>query len=172
MPKYYIPTDGDEDPRTFEVETLEDGRYKVVTPDDEELIVDAFEPERGHLHLLEGGRSWDLHYKNDDNDWAVGVDGQAHTMEVLNERQRRMRVAGVGGRGASGPELVSPMAGTVVSIVAEPGTEVEKGETVVIVEAMKMENGLKAHRDGTVDEVKVEPGDNVEIDDVLVTIVD
>lgn len=171
MPKYFIPTDGaDEEPRTFTVETLDDGRYRVETPEGRELIVDAFEPEGDRLHLLEGGNSWDVNLRAVDGNWEVGVGGDTHTFDVLNERQKRMRVAGVGGRGQSGPALESPMAGTVVSREVEVGDEAKKGDVVLIVEAMKMENDLKAHKDGTVASIEVQEGGSVETGDVLVTI--
>ena len=54
---------------------------------------------------------------------------------------------------AGGNEVVSPMTGRVVSVAVESGSTVEKGDVVVIVEAMKMENPMKAPRSGVVSEV-------------------
>jgi acetyl-CoA/propionyl-CoA carboxylase biotin carboxyl carrier protein len=66
------------------------------------------------------------------------------------------------GRGAgSGDSLVSPMQGTIVKIVAAEGTQVSAGDTVVILEAMKMEQPLTAHKDGTVTGLAVEVGQTV-----------
>jgi acetyl-CoA/propionyl-CoA carboxylase biotin carboxyl carrier protein len=60
--------------------------------------------------------------------------------------------------GGSGDSLVSPMQGTIVKIVAAEGTQVTAGETVVILEAMKMEQPITAHKDGTVTGLAVEVG--------------
>lgn len=98
--------------------------------------------------------------------------GETHRVHVLNERERRMRIAGVGERGGGGPTLESPMAGKVVAVHVEEGASVEAGDKVVIVEAMKMENDLKAHKAGAVSRVCVAPGDTVEIGDVLLEIAD
>ncbi|MFI8681101.1 acetyl-CoA carboxylase biotin carboxylase subunit [Brevundimonas diminuta] len=64
--------------------------------------------------------------------------------------------------------VLSPMPGLVVDIPVTPGQEVKSGETVAIIEAMKMQNILKAERDGKVKAVKAKAGDPVAADDVLV----
>lgn len=173
MPEYFVQNGEDEqDQRAYTVETLDDGSYRVVTPAGEELEIEAFEPEHGRLHMLCGNDSHDLDVRETDESFEVAIGGRRHTFEVLNERQKRMRQAGVGGRAADGPDLVSPMAGTVVELTAGKDNGVEEGQTVIIVEAMKMENDLKAHKKGTLTEIHVEPGDPVEIGDPLVSIGD
>ena len=171
MPDYFV-MDGDEE-RTWSVETTDAGTYRVVTPEGKELEIEAFEPEEGRLHMLTETKSHDVDvYRDADEAYEVNIEGRRNHYEVLNERQKRMRQAGVGARGADGPDLVSPMAGTVVEVVADADAAVEEGETVVIVEAMKMENDLKAHKNGVLSEVHVGPGDSVEIGDALVSIGD
>ena len=64
--------------------------------------------------------------------------------------------------------VLSPMPGLVVSIPVTVGQEVKTGETVAIIEAMKMQNILKAERDGVVKAVGAKDGDPVAADDVLV----
>jgi acetyl-CoA/propionyl-CoA carboxylase biotin carboxyl carrier protein len=65
------------------------------------------------------------------------------------------------GSAADGDTLVSPMQGTIVKIVAAQGQEVQAGETIVVLEAMKMEQPLAAHKAGTVSELAVEVGQTV-----------
>ena len=77
-------------------------------------------------------------------------------------RGRRGRGAGSGGGGNAGDDaLVSPMQGTIVKIVAADGQQVSAGDTVVVLEAMKMEQPLTAHKDGTVGELAVQVGQTV-----------
>lgn len=169
MPDYFVMNGEDEE--SYTVETMADGCYRIVKPDGEEVVVDAYEPQPGRLHLLtEDGASHDFAIRENDGDYSVMIRGIDTHVEVLNERQRRMRAAGVGGRGDLGPELVSPMAGKVVAIPANSGDEVDEGDVVIIVEAMKMENDLKAHLTGVISEIAVEEGQAVEVGDVLVTI--
>ncbi|GAA1459029.1 ATP-grasp domain-containing protein [Nocardiopsis exhalans] len=76
------------------------------------------------------------------------------------KKKRAARKSG-GAAAASGDSLVSPMQGTVVKVVAAEGQTVAEGETVVVIEAMKMEQPLAAHRAGTITGLKVAPGETV-----------
>jgi pyruvate carboxylase subunit B len=62
------------------------------------------------------------------------------------------------------------MPGQIIRVMVEQGQEVQNGEPVCVLEAMKMENELHAHQDGVVKAVHVQPGDDVEKDQVLVEI--
>jgi propionyl-CoA carboxylase alpha chain len=64
-------------------------------------------------------------------------------------------------------KLLCPMPGLVVSIIVDRGQAVKAGEPLAVVEAMKMENVLIAERDGTISEIKVRPGDNLALNDVI-----
>jgi acetyl-CoA/propionyl-CoA carboxylase, biotin carboxylase, biotin carboxyl carrier protein len=83
---------------------------------------------------------------------------------------RRSRSAGHGQ--ATGDSLVTPMQGTIVKIVAADGQQVRAGDTVVILEAMKMEQPLTAHKDGTITGLAVEVGQTVTADTVICEIKD
>jgi propionyl-CoA carboxylase alpha chain len=74
-------------------------------------------------------------------------------------------------RADTGKMLRSPMPGLIVSIAVQPGEEVKAGQDLCILEAMKMENVLKAEQDGRVEEVRVRPRDTVAADQVLITFV-
>jgi propionyl-CoA carboxylase alpha chain len=67
----------------------------------------------------------------------------------------------------SGKSVRCPMPGLIVSIAVTPGQEVKAGETLVVVEAMKMENILRAERDGSIKTIRVKPGDSVAVDAVI-----
>ncbi len=67
----------------------------------------------------------------------------------------------------AGKKLLCPMPGLVVSIAVAPGQEVKAGETLAVVEAMKMENVLRAERDGVVKTILVKPGDSLAVDAVI-----
>ncbi|MFM9107650.1 MAG: acetyl-CoA carboxylase biotin carboxylase subunit [Chloroflexota bacterium] len=71
---------------------------------------------------------------------------------------------------SDGPEVASPIQGTVVRIVAEAGAAVARGDVLLVVEAMKMENEIAAHRDGTLEAVLAEIGAAVKIGDVVARI--
>ncbi len=170
MANYYTP--GTEDDRQWSVETLEDGRYQAVGPDGKSYIVDAFSPVAGRIHMLVDGKSWDMDAREIEGEMHVQWRGLTKNLKVLNDREKRMAVAGVGANKAAGPELLSPMAGKVVAIKAQIGDVVKEGQVVLIIEAMKMENDLKAHRAGRVISVNVLASQAVEVGTMLITIED
>lgn len=69
-----------------------------------------------------------------------------------------------------GTEIKAPMSGTILSVKVAPGQKVTQGDTLVVLEAMKMENEIVAPADGVVGEVFVNSNDRVESDQVLLTI--
>ena len=86
-------------------------------------------------------------------------------------RPKRKRSGGGGSVAAAGTGQVAvPMQGTIVKIEVEPGQSVSAGDTLVVLEAMKMENNVAADVDGTVSEVKVEAGQSVTAGEVVVVI--
>jgi acetyl-CoA/propionyl-CoA carboxylase biotin carboxyl carrier protein len=97
---------------------------------------------------------------------AVEVDGRRFTVRVLEPepewvelgRRRRERAQGGHTGGGGRDAVVSPMQGTVLSVAVAEGDEVEAGVVICVIEAMKMENEVRAHRDGVVTSLSVEPG--------------
>jgi acetyl-CoA/propionyl-CoA carboxylase biotin carboxyl carrier protein len=76
------------------------------------------------------------------------------------------------GGAANSTTLTSPIQGTVVRLVASPGEAVQRGQTICVVEAMKMENDIAAHRDGVVREIAAAVGASVRVGDAIAEIVD
>ncbi|MEM9892201.1 MAG: acetyl-CoA carboxylase biotin carboxylase subunit [Actinomycetota bacterium] len=85
-------------------------------------------------------------------------------------KPKRKAAAKSAGAGSGSGQVTVPMQGTVVKVLVEVGQEVESGETVIVLEAMKMENNVAAEKAGTVKEVKVAAGDSVGGGDVVVVI--
>ena len=109
---------------------------------------------------------------------TVEVDGRRFEVRLSEPEpewralaRRRQERARLGGGGAGGSDaVVSPMQGTVLSVPVSDGDEVEPGQVICIVEAMKMENEVHAHRAGTVRSLSVEPGQPVTTGQVICTI--
>lgn len=85
-------------------------------------------------------------------------------------KPKRGRAAQSGGAGGGSGQIAVPMQGTIVKVLVAEGDSVEVGDTVVVLEAMKMENNVTADKAGTVSEVKVVTGDSVSGGDVVVVI--
>jgi glutaconyl-CoA decarboxylase len=99
--------------------------------------------------------------------WRVVVEVEAAGRAALRERARRGRAEA----GQSGPTSVRAIIpGVVVSVSMAAGDLVHAGEQILVVEAMKMQNELRAPRDGTIARIAVTPGQTIEVGDLLVVI--
>jgi acetyl-CoA/propionyl-CoA carboxylase, biotin carboxylase, biotin carboxyl carrier protein len=107
---------------------------------------------------------------------SIEVDGRRHDVRIHTPeppwtqlaKRHQERSKGISGE-ATGA-VTSPMQGTVLSVAVEAGGEVQAGELICVVEAMKMENELVAHRDGVIAELHVAPGQQVALGDVVCVI--
>jgi pyruvate carboxylase subunit B len=101
--------------------------------------------------------------------YSLALDGFRYDVEALDERTRAVRDMSAASAGATGPApVVAPMPGLVVRVDVAPGDQVQAGQGVVVMEAMKMENELRASAAGTVKTVRVSAGTAVEKGAVLV----
>jgi len=102
--------------------------------------------------------------------WLIGERGERGEVEVLDERTAHVQsLVGAGVTPAGPVVLRAPMPGLVVRVLVEPGQKVLEGTSLIVLEAMKMENELKAKGRGTVELVSVAPGRAVEKGEILVT---
>lgn len=101
--------------------------------------------------------------------YSIWTDDNRFEVEALDERRRAIREMTGRSAAATGPAaLVAPMPGLVVRVNVQPGDEVQPGQPLVVIEAMKMENELRATVAGTVSAVRFQPGSVVEKGAVLV----
>lgn len=156
--------------------------YEIDWRDDGQVIVNgqAFDVD---LNLLGSGdlvsmifdhRSFEAVVHSPERDrWEMLMNGENYDITVKDERAYRLARARGDLEGDTGMVTTkSPMPGVIVKVLVEEGQLIAKGETLVILESMKMENELKATRDGKVAEVKVSAGQTVEKDAVLVVVGD
>ena len=101
--------------------------------------------------------------------YSIWTDDNRFEVEALDERRRTIRDMTGKSAAATGPApLVAPMPGLVVRVNVQPGDEVQPGQPLVVIEAMKMENELRATAAGKVSAVRAKPGEAVEKGEVLV----
>ncbi len=162
------------------VATIGDREYLIEITDDQHVVVDGvkyevdFESVSGQpVHsLLVDDKSYEAYVHPSDEGWQVLLHGTLYELQVEDERERRLRASMGGGPADYGEfHLKSPMPGLVVAVPVEEGQEVEKGDVLVILESMKMQNELRSPRDGRVARVRVKAGDNVEQKGTLLSVV-
>jgi biotin carboxyl carrier protein len=167
MPRQqFIGAHGSEE-RSIEIEKRHGCEY-TVTIDGVSYEVDARQFEAGTWNLIIDGQSYDVELEVAGDNESEGfynalVRGNIVNLNVQDERRRRASMLGSGLVKVEGPQvLAAPMPGKIVKILVEVGAEVEDGQGLVVVEAMKMENELRAPTNGTVTSIFVEEGQAVE----------
>jgi biotin carboxyl carrier protein len=121
--------------------------------------------------LLVDGKSFEGFVYPGETEWEVLLMGRQFPVIVEDEREKRLRAAAGGSVSEAGEfHLRSPMPGMVVSIPVEEGQPIEKGDVLLILESMKMQNELKAPRAGTVGRIRVKMGESVEQRQTLLSV--
>ena len=123
--------------------------------------IDLVELRPGIYSALLDGRSMEIFLEANGNGvFKAAVNGHAHDIELRDPRA----YAAAGGSGADGGALTikAQMPGKVVEILTEPGDEVEAEQGVLVVEAMKMQNEIRAPKAGRIVSINVAAGDSVE----------
>lgn len=159
------------------VVTVGDKSYTVEVGGDGEIEIDGA-PHQVDIQNIDGyslfsllldNRSYELIAEREGEEFRILLGGEMYTVRVTDERTRRLMEAPA--RVPSGEVAVkAPMPGLVVAVPAISGQEVKIGQGLIILEAMKMENELRAPRAGRVKAIRVSPGQVVDKDQVLVVI--
>lgn len=156
--------------REFEVEMGSLGSTLELRLAGRTYLVDCATVDPGEKYsILIDGRSFDVTLDGDGRKLALIVDGHAYHAEVEDERERAMsQIAGHGGDAGGVVESVMP--GIVRKIFIEVGQEVKAGDRLLILEAMKMENEIRAESAGIVERVLIAEGQTVDGGQPLVSL--
>ena len=162
----YSTTVGD---KTFLIDV---NREDEVTVDGEVVPLNLISIDRATAYsLLLNNDSYEILVDEESGDYQVLLSGHLFYVHVEDERARRLAQASRGFTPASGEiHIKAPMPGLIVAIPVTEGQLVKKGDVLLVLESMKMENELKASRDGTVSVVRVKARQSVEQNQTLVTI--
>src|SRR5690242_7238829 len=163
--KYITNVEG----KQFSVEIVDEKHVRV----DDKLYEIDFETVSGQpvFSLIVDGRSHESYIYQDDDNWQVLLHGRLYPVTVEDEREKRLRAAAGGGVAETGEfHLRAPMPGLVVAILVEEGQAIKKGQVLLILESMKMQNELKSPRDGTAGRIRVKAGETVEQKQTLLSV--
>ena len=169
---------------------LDDVEHSIVVEDDEDnphvfnvemggrkYFIDAYALPSEIVNVLIDNKSYDLDLERTnpqdslDGRLGVRVRGRVLYLEMLDERRKKMKDAQMTRFSESGiMRIVSPMPGKVLRVLVKDGQSVKEGDGLVVIEAMKMENELRAPRDGTVKEIVARAGESVDGSTLLLTI--
>jgi 3-methylcrotonyl-CoA carboxylase alpha subunit len=149
--------------KSYPVRITKNGdEYKVLIGE-KDYLVKSKEVKPGYFTMKINGKPVKLSMASEGNQRHIFFNGHVFRFTRSEGRKR-----GKGDYDAMSPEITSPISGKVVKVEAEEGAHVEGGQTLITIEAMKMEYQIKAPYKGRVDKIKFKQGDQVDIGMVLV----
>lgn len=163
------------------ITTIGETEYVIEIDHDHEMLVNGkrydvdfkSSPEGNVYSLLLNNRSLEGVVEEREEVWEILIRGELYEVQVQDERAYRLAKARGSVTAVTGDaSITSPMPGIIIAVPVVKGDEVKKGDKVVILESMKMENELRSPRDGVVNRIFVQPGANVEKGQPLVVIGD
>ena len=145
------------------------GDSSIVLIGDRQIRLDPICYSNHCYSLLIDGQSFDILVHEDNDTYQVLVNGKP--FEVVLRDPKRLRKGSGSAEDSAGPMSVStPMPGKVVKLLVQVGTAVQEGQGVVVVEAMKMQNELKAPKSGVVEKILVEENQPVNAGESLLIV--
>ena len=122
-------------------------------------------------HILKDHKSFYVQWVDraeDSKTFTLKINGQVMVLEAKDQYDLLLEKMGIaGGASSKATKLKAPMPGKVLEVMVQPGQTVAKGEGLLILEAMKMENILRAERKGVVAKINAAAGDSLAVDDVI-----
>jgi pyruvate carboxylase subunit B len=152
--------------KQFEVEVQRDGSVIVNGKHHE---VDWLELTESLYSIIKDNKSLELAIDEHHGEYEILLEGRLYEAQVLDQRAMMM-LSRKGGLKLDSGEIHAPMPGLIIDVLVQVGDTVEDGQTVVILESMKMQNELKAPRAGAVQNIQCKKGDTVDKNALLVII--
>ncbi len=133
---------------------------------------DILEYKRGKFHIIRDNKSFSaevVEMNADEKIFLIKVNNNTYTVNVRDKYDELLREMGIDtGTGRKINDIKAPMPGLVLNILVENGQSIQKGDALLILEAMKMENVLKAPSDGVIRKVRISKGDKVEKNQIMI----
>jgi acetyl/propionyl-CoA carboxylase alpha subunit len=153
----------------YEVEKTQNG----VIVNGKPAAADMVKTAENCFHLVLGYQSYSLEvteFNKETREMTLLINGKKTTARIQDEFDQLLAGMGMQAAGArKAKELKAPMPGLVVDVLVTAGQAFEKGQPMLVLEAMKMENVLKATQEGVVKAIEVQKGNAVEKNQVLIT---
>jgi len=151
----------------FEVEVAE----KALKVNGLELQMDARDLSPTQKHVIYQNKSYNIELveRNEDGKAVViKVNGTLYQVGIEDQYDELLKKLGMDSSSANKvPEIKAPMPGLVLNVIVEEGQEVNKGDSLLVLEAMKMENIIKSPTGGIVKKILIRKGDKVEKNEIL-----
>jgi len=145
---------------------------KAGTINNSKFEIDSIDLKEGHFNILKNNKSYNaeiVSFDADEKTYKIKVNGNVYTVKVKDRFDLLLQSMGMDALAIKKVnELKAPMPGLVLDVRVKVGDVIKKGEPLVVLEAMKMENVLKSVADVTIKKIAIEKGNAVEKNQVLI----
>jgi biotin carboxyl carrier protein len=150
----------------------QNGNILEIEVDGKVYLVDLLHTSDGSFSIIESGKSYNIELvpKNQAKKYTAHTLYNTFDVEIVDAEARYLINRGTNGVAKNEKTISSPMPGKVVKVLFNEGDVVQKGQTAVIISAMKMESEYKAPIDGVIKKVNVKEGDTIEGNQILIEI--
>ena len=149
-----------------------DAAYQAIEGKNYEA--DTIEYKKGKFHIIRNNRSFEAEVVSmnaEEKTLVIKVNNNLYHISVKDKYDHLLREMGIDVAGSKKVNVVkAPMPGMVLKVMVESGQKIQKGDALIVLEAMKMENILKSPSDGVIKKINIIKGDKVEKNQVLVNL--
>ncbi|MDF1516487.1 MAG: biotin/lipoyl-containing protein [Lutibacter sp.] len=134
--------------------------------------IDLLKRTVSKFHVIENNESYDVELEKSDfnnRKYTVSVNTNSYTVKIANETDRLIKEMGFTiGLGKKANDIKAPMPGIILNVIVKVGQEVKEGETLLILEAMKMENAIGSPKDGVIKSIFIKSGETVDKGELMI----
>lgn len=132
---------------------------------------DLVQVKQNTFHIIKNNKSYNatiININHEEKTMVINVNGNDYELSIKDKYDLLLQQLGINTKAAGAVQVIkAPMPGLIINIIAAEGTEVKKGDPLLILEAMKMENVIKSPRDGKVKKISVQLRNAVEKNQVM-----
>ncbi len=158
--------------KDFTLDFTKNGSFAKGTINSHEFQADILSIDQNNFHILKDNKSYNIEISEIDKEVKIlklKINGKNFSVHALSELDILLKEMGMDNLSAKKmKELKAPMPGLVLDVLVKEGDEIKEGDKLLVLEAMKMENNLKAETDAKIKTVKCKKGQAVEKNELLI----
>lgn len=147
--------------------------HQELLVNDQPIVLDRTELGANKTHVLYQNNSYNIEVvelNKAEKTAIVKVNGRSYSLSIKDQFDQLLQQLGMDNLAVNKiQQIKAPMPGLVLSVLATVGQEVKKGDNLLVLEAMKMENMIKSPTDGVIKKIEVQQGDKVEKNEILLS---
>lgn len=144
----------------------------LLSVDGSEVAINSRNLTDSHTHVIYKNKSYNIEVVSEDKSAktsVIKVNGTLYTVEIEDQYDQLLKQLGMDNSQANKvSEIKAPMPGLVLNVIVAEGQEVNKGDSLLVLEAMKMENVIKSPTSGVIKKILIVKGDKVEKNEILI----